>query len=76
MNSNSITKKVLSVVGYMIILVFATISAHYRLGPIFWPTDYQRGMNFYLGINGVSQDYETAVKWFRKAADQENVYIS
>ena len=33
---------------------------------------YQKGVSFYLGNNGMAKDYEKAVEWFSKAAEQGN----
>ena len=33
---------------------------------------YQVGYSYYVGKNGINKDYDKAVEWFRKSADQGN----
>ena len=37
-------------------------------GDVFF--QYELGQNYYLGRNGLKENYTEAAKWFRKAADQ------
>ncbi|MFB6348950.1 hypothetical protein ACFBZI_05875 [Moraxella sp. ZJ142] len=36
-------------------------------------TNYQRGVDYYFGKNGVKQDYAVARQWWEKSASQGNV---
>ena len=59
---------VVRLLALLVYFVWVPLEINRYFGPAFWPSDYQKGLNYELGINFTSQNHEEAVKWFRKAA--------
>lgn len=60
--------KVVRLLALLVYFVWAPLEINRFFGPAFWPSDYQKGLNYEHGINFTSKNEEEAVKWFRKAA--------
>ena len=64
------------VIWMLISIPYLVYGAYWGVTYIFWPSDFQKGVNYYYGQKGdffnATQDYKKAVKYFRKAIEKGN----
>lgn len=60
--------KIVRLLALLVYFVWTPLEINKYAGPVFWPSDFQKGQNYEFGINLRSKNLDEALKMYRKAA--------